>query len=82
MDNRYKYIYAPFYDLFVPELYDLEADPDERNNIAAEQPEVVADMLSRIGAIQERARTAGVPLSEDEQATVLDRLKDLGYVDE
>ena len=66
-----------------PELYDLAADPDERRNVALnERPEVVADVLSRIGAIQERARTAGVPLSEDEQATVLDRLKDLGYLDE
>ncbi len=82
VENRYKYIYAPFYDLFEPELYDLSADPDERNNIAGEQPGVVADLLSRIGAIQERARTAGVPLSDDEQRTVLDRLKDLGYVDE
>jgi arylsulfatase A-like enzyme len=82
VDNRYKYIYAPFYELFTPELYDLTADPDERRNIAAEQPEVVADLLSRIGAIQDRARAAGVPLSEEEQSTVMERLKDLGYLDE
>jgi arylsulfatase A-like enzyme len=82
VDNRYKYIYAPFYDGFAPELYDLEADPGERHSIASERPDVVADLLGRIQSIQQRAQTAGVPLKEDEQRTVMERLKDLGYVDE
>ena len=30
------------------ELYDLEADPDELHNIAAEQPELATDLARRL----------------------------------
>jgi len=82
VDNRYKYIYAPLQDGHTPELYDLEDDPDERHNVAAERPEVAADLLARIRSIQERARVEGVPLDEEEHRTVMERLRDLGYHDE
>jgi hypothetical protein len=31
-----------------PELYNLEADPDESYDVAADHPEVVADILTRM----------------------------------
>ena len=80
VDNRYKYIYAPYRDGFEPELYDLQADPGERQNLAASHPDVAADMRARI----ERMGTeemSGVEMSAEEQARVMARLQDLGYVD-
>jgi len=41
------------------ELYDLKADPGEKNNLAAAQPERVARMQARI---QEQAKEAAPPL--------------------
>jgi hypothetical protein len=41
------------------ELYDLKADPGEKNNLAAAQPERVARMQARI---QEQAKDAAPPL--------------------
>ena len=35
------------------ELYDLVADPFEKNNLAAEKPEVVKDLLTKIKTWQE-----------------------------
>jgi arylsulfatase A len=47
--------YAPYpmvglynYPLLKPELYDLEADPEEAFDISARNPDIVADMLKRL----------------------------------
>ena len=37
--------------LYKPELYDLENDPDESYDTAADNPQVVADIRARIEAI-------------------------------
>ncbi len=66
------------------ELYDLENDPGEERNVAAEEP----DRLSALRERFERAITdltpvpdAGLePFADDPQA--LERLRDLGYLDE
>lgn len=70
-DSRYRFIQAPR-----PELYDLKADPGERNNLAAVRSSAtaaMADALSRLaGAVVE----APEPVAPD----VRDRLASLGYV--
>ena len=73
--ERYKYIRAPR-----PELYDLEGDPDELQNIAAEAAEVV-ERLDR--ALEQRiAGRAPVRSNFRPAEQQLDLLEKLGYVTE
>ena len=74
--SRYHYIESP-----QPELYDLAADPEEKNNLAAQQTATVAvlkDKLQRLLADRPYAPTAdgNSGLSTD----ALDKLRSLGYV--
>jgi arylsulfatase A-like enzyme/Tfp pilus assembly protein PilF len=71
-DGRHRYIRAP-----TPELYDLQKDPGERNNLAAERSDAVRSMEERLVAAAgrvEAATPAPVP------AEVAARLQALGYV--
>ncbi|MEO6245187.1 MAG: arylsulfatase [Opitutaceae bacterium] len=40
-----------------PQLYNLALDPGEKRNLAAEQPQRVADLAARLTALQERGRS-------------------------
>jgi arylsulfatase A-like enzyme len=65
------------------ELYDLERDPGERENLAASRPELLREMLVVLNRTQniETARPAGAEnatLDPDEAAM----LRDLGYIDD
>jgi arylsulfatase A-like enzyme len=64
-------------DLPVPELYDLNTDPDEHQNIYASQRDRARDLERRLDAVARGAAPA-VPaaLSADAEA----RLRSLGYV--
>jgi arylsulfatase A-like enzyme/Tfp pilus assembly protein PilF len=64
-------------DLPVPELYDLAADPDERQNLYAGQRDRARDLERRLDAvIRGAAPAAPAALSADADA----RLRSLGYV--
>jgi arylsulfatase A-like enzyme/Flp pilus assembly protein TadD len=72
VQDGYKYISLP-----VPELYDLERDPGEQHNIAAEEPEIAGEL--------ERSLLAMVPKGDALEASLPDletveRLQALGYV--
>ncbi len=67
LDERYKYI-----DLPVPELYDLHADPEEKTNLFARQPEV-ARRLKKL--LPQAAVASRRPDSEETR-----RLLSLGYL--
>lgn len=73
--NNWKYILAP-----EEELYDVSADPQERNNLASNQSERIAEMrghLNRIAARESEAlETARQSLTQEE----VHKLMALGYL--
>ena len=69
---RYRYIKAPR-----EELYDLEADPDERSNLASQQQETVAEMRNELDRLV-AGTSIDLPSAVSEEART--RLEALGYV--
>lgn len=67
------------------ELYDLERDPGERDNLAAELPDKVAEMERRLRDILQAKSAAGERETGGEAVeldpALLDRLRGLGYID-
>jgi arylsulfatase A-like enzyme/Flp pilus assembly protein TadD len=70
MADGMKYIELP-----LPELYDMQADPGERRNLAAERPQ-------QVNALRQVLRTfeRGILQRAPETAEVKERLRSLGYV--
>jgi arylsulfatase A-like enzyme len=72
------------------ELYDLETDPSETNNVAETHPTVVADLESTLKKELDAQRTieragergAKGSVSDEEIASVRSNLQSLGYLDE
>jgi len=81
VENRYKYIYAPYRDGFEPQLFDLAADPGEKRNVARRHPDVAARLRAAIEALPTNAMPGG-RMSAAERRRVMDRLRDLGYTDD
>jgi arylsulfatase A-like enzyme/Tfp pilus assembly protein PilF len=74
--SRYHYIDAP-----EPELYDLTTDPEEKNNLAAQQTATVAVLKEKLTArLQDRPFTAGHDGSSELSPDALEKLRALGYV--
>ncbi len=74
--TRYHYIEAP-----VPELYDLLADPEEKNNLAPQQTATVAVLEDKLQSLLRQnpfkpAKGGSAGLSPD----ALEKLRALGYV--
>ncbi len=62
-------------------LYDLEADPDENHDLAASQPETVAEMKGRLSeSIKQTVPGSEISMSDEEQEQLEDRLRGLGYL--
>ena len=80
VDNKHKYIFAPFREDFVEELYDLEVDPSEKRNIARQRQAVVSILRAKIEALQTMGGQ-GEEIDEEDQQEVVDRLRALGYID-
>ncbi|MEW6300076.1 MAG: sulfatase-like hydrolase/transferase [Thermodesulfobacteriota bacterium] len=80
--EEWKYIYAPQNPEIPEELYFLPDDPQERRNLAARRPDVVAKYRGRIESLQQGplAQNPGIVMSEEEQASIAKRLTDLGYM--
>jgi arylsulfatase A-like enzyme/Flp pilus assembly protein TadD len=71
IQDRIKYV-----DLPLPELYDLENDPAEANNLLASRPEDVARLRALLGGLRAGER-AGARVAEE--AAARERLRALGY---
>jgi arylsulfatase A-like enzyme/Flp pilus assembly protein TadD len=73
VDRGLKYV-----DLPLPELYDLAADPGEKENLAASRPQDLERLRGRLARLRAGEVAAGDRVQEDESA--LERLRALGYV--
>jgi choline-sulfatase len=73
--SRYHYIDAP-----EPELYDLAADPEEKNNLAAQQTATVAVLKAKVEArLQDHPFVATHAGSSEISPDALEKLRALGY---
>lgn len=72
----YKYIYS--LEPAEAELYDLSQDPKEEVNLVPERPHIAQRMQAAIEA--ELAQSPLATPDEDEEALLLDRLQQLGYL--
>jgi arylsulfatase A-like enzyme len=85
--DRYKYVRGMFNDALPPELYDLERDPAEQENLSDRDPDLRADLDGRLSRLMEKESAAEVEQSPEsaytpeEQAELERRLADLGYMD-
>jgi arylsulfatase A-like enzyme len=80
IDNKYKFIYAPFNEKIEDELYFLPSDPEERNNIAKDNKELVDKFKNRIKNMKTE-RMIGDEIDDDTKKRMIGVLKDLGYMD-
>jgi arylsulfatase A-like enzyme len=77
-EGRFKYIDGP--EEGTRELFDLEADPQERRNLAAERPETAAALGSLVDAWREgRSEPGGARLQVTPEER--ERLRALGYTE-
>jgi choline-sulfatase len=74
-EDRYKFIQAPR-----PELYDLDRDPFERENLYNDRPSLAQAMVARLKAIVERKDAADRAGKETVSPEVQARLAALGYL--
>ena len=78
-DGRHKLITSFDDPRWVDALYDLEADPDERQNLARRMPDVADRLRATLRAlVAEEAETVAIAGDEDEE--IADRLRELGYL--
>jgi arylsulfatase A-like enzyme/Tfp pilus assembly protein PilF len=74
--SRYHYINAP-----EPELYDVVADPEEKNNLATQQTATVAVLKDKLKMLQQkRPYAAAADSNSGLSADAIDKLRALGYV--
>jgi arylsulfatase A-like enzyme len=78
-DGRFKLITSFDDPRWVDALYDLDADPGERRNLARRMPTVVDGLRAKLRAlVAEEAETVAIAGDEDEE--IADRLRELGYL--
>ena len=78
-DGRHKLITSFDDARWVDALYDLEADPDERRNLARRMPDVADRLRATLRSlVAEEAETVAIAGDEDEE--IADRLRELGYL--
>jgi arylsulfatase A-like enzyme len=83
--ERYKYVRGLYNKTLPEELYDLEQDPAERENLVGKLPEVAEMLRARLYELLQEADEpqpdTATTYSPDEMAKLSQRLRDLGYVD-
>jgi len=74
-DDTWKLLWTP--DTDQTELYNLDADPEETTDRAADEPAKTAELLA---ILEGEVRETDSSYSEDEEQALQDRLEDLGYL--
>ena len=62
-----------------PALFDLEADPGERRNVAERHRDVAAELREQLTLMLAHSQE-GARMSDEDAAIVEQRLRDLGYM--
>ena len=79
--SKWKYSFAPENPAIAEELYDLQADPQERRNLARSRRTVAEDLKRTLLEIRATSvTTAGEEMSEEEKKLMEERLKEFGYL--
>jgi arylsulfatase A-like enzyme len=78
-DGRWKLITSLEDTRVADALYDLDADPGERQNVAATNPDVVARLRDRLEALTTESVEAA-PMADEDEAILTARLEELGYL--
>ncbi len=78
-DGRWKLITSLEDQRVVDALYDLDADPGERRNLARARPELVAQLRGRLETLAGESVEAA-PIPEEDEAILTARLEELGYL--
>ncbi len=78
-DSRWKLVTSLEDARVVDALYDLEADPGERRNLARAQPDVVARLRERLETLATECVEAA-PMADEDEAILTARLEELGYL--
>lgn len=74
-DERYSFYYSS--DL---ELYDLQADPGERKNLAASDPDLTGQYVDKMEALLDAAKSAEAAERVSVDQATIEMLRSLGYV--
>ena len=79
--SKYKYFRASIDKEKEINLYELENDPQENNNIASENPEIVKEME---GILEKLTKNVTIDesekLTEDQEKIIEKQLKEMGYI--
>ena len=78
-DGSWKLITSLTDDRVADALYDLDADPHERRNLARERPERVQQLRARLEDLATESVEAA-PMAEEDEAILAARLEELGYL--
>ena len=78
-DGDWKLVTSLSDDRVADALYDLEADPRERRDLAGELPDRVRGLRARLEELSTESVEAA-PMAEEDEAILAARLKELGYL--
>jgi len=73
--NKWKYVKAPR-----PELYDLENDPEEKNNLFQKNSRVVSKLRNRFERFEKKISSGRKPSTRELSQEDREKLRALGYV--
>lgn len=78
-DGRWKLITSLSDESVADALYDLEADPGEKDNLARRRQDLVAGLRAKLEALAAESVEAA-PIAEEDEAILSARLEELGYL--
>ncbi|MAG21795.1 MAG: hypothetical protein CL943_00620 [Candidatus Diapherotrites archaeon] len=81
--SKWKYLHGAFNSEIPKQLYDLENDPEEKNNLAQKETSVVGKMRTKLESLKsakQRKELVGKKLEGADKKKLEERLRKLGYL--